>query len=341
MMLFDISSAFHICCHRLAKAFATTEKIDLKDYRVEFYKYMLLLIDQHILMFKTYDNPVICIDNKEKPTWRKEIYPMYKHSRAKTRTNNELMFDYADAYVLLDDFLEAITKYSGIKTVSVPRAEADDIILVLAEFGAANGQKVLVLSPDKDFIQLQTSPLVQQYSWLTRKMISACDKSDGCDMDEWTLDHIVFGDVSDSVPRIVDFQKFKPEVEEYLKSKGIEMTPYEFSGTSYNLDEFEQFGGVFDNMPFGPAKFKKMMAAAGGLEPLLESNTILKDNYERNKMLVMSEGIPKDVRIDILKAYKGEPECNIPALADALGMEISDLPEFIQSKHIESSLFDW
>lgn len=341
MILFDISSAFHMCAHRIAKTFSNGEKINLQDYRKEFHLALFSMLDTHVRMFQKYGEPVICADNKELPSWRLNYYPMYKSGRNKFR-EGQTLFSYSDAYILFDEWLEAIEKFSGMKFIGVPEAEADDIILVLGELANANRLPTVILSPDKDFVQLQTEPYVEQYSWFTKKMVTPEEKTTQGDMKNWILEHICLGDHTDAVPRIVDFQEFKPGVKEYLLSKGMDVTPYEFSRTKYDPDEFEQFGGVFERPKFGPSSLRKMIKEAGGLKPLLESNETLMKNFKRNRILVMASGIPSNLRNKILQAFQVTPKEDIGELARVLDLDVQELPQFLQDKYItKSNLFEW
>lgn len=338
MMLFDISSAFHMGVHRLAKQFGNGGFINISDYRPEFFKGLLWVIDSHQTMFREYGDPVICMDDKSKPCWRKTQYPNYKAQRKKIK-DSQTAFDYGEAYALFTEFLTALEAHSGIKCIGVPEAEADDIILVLGEFLARNRQPVMILSPDKDFIQLQTNPLVSQYSWFTKKIIVPEDKGS---MDTWLLEHVCLGDQTDAVPRICDFREFRPGVKEYLVSKGIHDDPWEFSNRDYNLEEFEAFGGIWQTEKFGPAKLKKLIQDAGSLENLLESDDHLRKNYDRNYQLVMREGIPLDLQAKILEEYQEPVKEDLDAFVGALGLEIQDLPEFLRNKYMSKiSFLDW
>lgn len=341
MMLFDISSAFHMCAHRIAKTFSNGGQINLMDYRKEFHLALFGMIDTHVAMFPNYGEPVICMDNKELPSWRANYYPMYKSGRTKFR-QNQTLFNYSDAYQLFNEWLSAISKYSGMKVIGVPEAEADDIILVLGELANKNRINTLILSPDKDFIQLQTDSFIEQYSWFTKKMVTPEEKTEVGNMNNWILEHICLGDATDAVPRIVDFQEFRPGVKEYLKSKGIEMTPFEFSRVKYDPDEFEQFGGVFERPKFGAVSLRKQIKEHGGLKQLLESNETLLNNFKRNRILVMASGIPSNIRKKILDEFGKSPNENIGEMARELGLDVQDLPNFFQNKYItKGNLLEW
>ena len=83
-------------------------------------------------------------------------------------------------------------------------AEADDIIAALCgELEFDNG-KTLILSGDKDFIQLQRYRNVTQYSPITKKFVNGVNWSD------YLNEHILRGDTGDGVQpqRIVTGQYF-------------------------------------------------------------------------------------------------------------------------------------
>ena len=80
--------------------------------------------------------------------------------------------------------------------VQVERAEADDIIAVIAK-NFHHKEKIMIVSSDKDFQQLQRYPNVEQYS-PSKKGILRCD-----DPYDFLLDHVVRGDSSDGVPNAI------------------------------------------------------------------------------------------------------------------------------------------
>jgi len=73
-------------------------------------------------------------------------------------------------------------------------AEADDIIATLC---SESSDEVMILSGDKDFIQLQKYPNVKQYSPITKKMIN------GFNADDYLKEHVLKGDSSDGVPNVL------------------------------------------------------------------------------------------------------------------------------------------
>ena len=60
-----------------------------------------------------------------------------------------------------------------------------------------NGEKILIVSGDKDFSQLQRYKSVSQYSPITKKMIKVDDPM------EYLYEHVIRGDTGDGVPNIM------------------------------------------------------------------------------------------------------------------------------------------
>ena len=139
---------------------------------------------------KDYGEMVICCDDKD--NWRKEIFPEYKANRRKNRENDPT--DWKTLFELLHEMREELTKYFPYKVMHVDTAEADDIIGVLIEHCEEN--PTLILSSDKDFIQLQKYQGVRQWSPLQKKFVVG-------DPVESLYDKTIRGDTGDGVPNIL------------------------------------------------------------------------------------------------------------------------------------------
>ena len=74
-------------------------------------------------------------------------------------------------------------------------AEADDVIGTLAK--KYPDEKIMIVSGDKDFIQLQKFSNVSQYSPILKKTIN------GEDPNEYIKVHILKGDSSDGIPNVL------------------------------------------------------------------------------------------------------------------------------------------
>lgn len=139
---------------------------------------------------KDYGEMVICCDDKN--NWRKEVFPEYKANRRKNRENDPT--DWKTLFELLHEMREELSKYFPYKVMHVDTAEADDIIGVLIEHCEEN--PTLILSSDKDFIQLQKYQGVRQWSPLQKKFVVG-------DPAESLYDKTIRGDTGDGIPNIL------------------------------------------------------------------------------------------------------------------------------------------
>ena len=170
---------------------------------------------------------VLCYDNKT--NWRRDVFPNYKHSRRKDRKNSKL--DWNAIFDTLHLIRDELTKYFPYKVLEVENAEADDIIASVVFHVASepkNYEKVLILSGDKDFIQLQKHKFVSQYSPIQKKFMN------GLDPTTYIKTHILQGDRSDGVPNFlspdntfVDELRQKPISKRKLET-WIDLEPEDF-----------------------------------------------------------------------------------------------------------------
>lgn len=139
-----------------------------------------------------YGSMVICLDSKD--CWRKSIFPYYKARRQKSREVSPI--DWSQVFVFFNKIKTEIKENFPYKVISVEAAEADDIIAALTK-KFHKQEKILVLSTDKDFIQLQKYPGVSQYSPIKKTYI----KSQNPKMD--LKEHIIRGDSGDGIPNFM------------------------------------------------------------------------------------------------------------------------------------------
>jgi hypothetical protein len=156
-------------------------------------RHMILnTIRTNIKKFREYGEIVIACDNKR--YWRREVFPYYKANRKKSRDASG--HDWASIFECLHKVRTELATSSPYKVIDVDGAEADDVIGVLArKYGAT--QKILILSSDKDFVQLQIHPNITQYSPTLKKYIKTDDA--GAQLKHLILD----GDKSDGIPNIL------------------------------------------------------------------------------------------------------------------------------------------
>ena len=135
---------------------------------------------------------VLTYDSKH--YWRRDYFPNYKAGRKKGRENDSK--DWDAIFNCLNKIKSEFKENLPYKYLEVYGAEADDIIATLCKnLGTAN--KIMIVSGDKDFIQLQKYPNVQQYSPILKKYVN------GHDPITYIKEHILKGDASDGVPNVL------------------------------------------------------------------------------------------------------------------------------------------
>ena len=158
-------------------------------------RHMILnTIRTYVKKFKAEFGPNIIIACDNKKYWRREIFPYYKANRKKSRESSG--HDWNSIFECLNKIRDELREYSPYKVIEVDTAEADDIIAVLSIKHSAN-EKVMILSSDKDFAQLQKYPNVEQYSPILKKFIKE-------PLPSAQLKQLVIrGDKSDGIPNIL------------------------------------------------------------------------------------------------------------------------------------------
>ena len=143
-------------------------------------------------MFKEeYGEVVLTYDSRYQ--WRRDIFPQYKQNRRKGRETDSK--DWDSIFGLLNAIKSEFKEMLPYKYVEVYGAEADDIIGTLCR--EYQDQKTMIISGDKDFIQLQKYENVSQYSPILKKMVN------GHNPDTYIKTHILKGDSSDGVPNVL------------------------------------------------------------------------------------------------------------------------------------------
>ena len=132
-------------------------------------RHMILnVIRTYVKKFKATHGPEVVIACDNRNYWRREIFPQYKASRKKSRDASG--HDWNSIFECLHKIKEELKEHSPYKVVDVDTAEADDIIATLAIRQSIH-EKVMILSSDKDFAQLQRFDNVEQYSPILKKFI--------------------------------------------------------------------------------------------------------------------------------------------------------------------------
>jgi hypothetical protein len=137
---------------------------------------------------------VICCDSY---SWRKDVYPEYKGVRKENRAKDK--YDWQQIFDLIDETLNDIRDNFPYAVIKVDKAEADDIIgaLTIHKAYPLIGEDVIIISADKDFIQLQRHGHVIQWSPMFNKIVKDDNPV------KYLFEHLLKGDSSDGVPNVL------------------------------------------------------------------------------------------------------------------------------------------
>ena len=219
---------------------------------------------------KEYGQIVIACDGRK--YWRKEIFEHYKAGRKKARDASDL--DWKLIFDTLSEMRDDLIKYFPYKVIHVDRAEADDVIATMTKWLQSNelvqeglmeeAQKILILSSDKDFKQLQLlEGEVKQWSPMQKKYVTASK----AEIKTWMIEHVAKGDSGDGVPNVLsaDDVFVKGERQKVMSAK--------------RLEEFLEKG-----------------------KDACRTDTERR-NWDRNEKLVLFDYIPEDVQNEIVQTY--------------------------------------
>ena len=137
------------------------------------------------------NNIVLCADAGD--PWRRDIYPNYKHARRKGRVDSAT--DWDNIFNMITEIKNEIAENFPYVMMYVEKAEADDIIATLVKH---TNEPIMIISGDKDFVQLQTNTKVKQYSPIQKKFVG-----EGVDPKIFLHEQIIKGDRSDGIPNIL------------------------------------------------------------------------------------------------------------------------------------------
>ena len=139
-----------------------------------------------------YGEMVIACDNTN--VWRKKEFPYYKANRKKSQEKSEL--DWKGIFECLNKIRTELKEFFPYRIIDVESAEADDVIATLV-LSKNEDQKILILSGDKDFIQLHRFSSVKQFDPVRKRWIQNENPK------RYLLEHIMKGDSGDGVPNIL------------------------------------------------------------------------------------------------------------------------------------------
>jgi hypothetical protein len=158
-------------------------------------RHMILnTIRTYVKKYKNTHGPEVVIACDNRNYWRREVFPYYKAMRKKNREATG--HDWSSIFECLGKIKQELKESSPYKVLDIETCEADDIIAVLA-MKYSSTQKIMILSSDKDFAQLQKFPNVEQYSPILKKVIK--EPLPAAQLKQL----IIRGDKGDGIPNIL------------------------------------------------------------------------------------------------------------------------------------------
>ena len=235
-------------------------------------KFKQSIINAAMKVFPVVDRSkcIFCMDCPRKEIWRSDIYPEYKASRNRLASTYDFdmnkVFQYAYNYILP----KVIDQFDAIKVQS-KSAEGDDIIAVLTKKYTNSGKKVVIISRDRDMVQLHDDNTTiitvdgtirtpqQEMETLIKKNINSQITAK-----QFLLFKILVGDPSDDIPNV---------------KEGI-----------------------------GPKRALEYVTDRDKLVKLLSEDHVAAQSFARNKKLIAMSQIPEEVSDLILQITKQQLE---------------------------------
>ena len=235
---------------------------------------------------------IVCCDGG---SWRKDYYPEYKASRKKNRDSDSK--DWDSIFNTFTKVRQEISEHLPFDVIHEFGVEADDIIATLVketqEFG--KHEPVMIISSDKDFIQLHKYDNVKQYSPITRKMVTHEDPIN------YLREHIFRGDSSDGVPNVL-------------------------SSDDTFIDEDKK------QTPLSKKKIELWLDNYNNLEEVMPSQAYR--NFQRNNKVINLDEIPEEVTDKIMDKYNNiKPTPNMKALNYLIVNRLNMLTEQVGDFH--------
>ena len=238
-------------------------------------------IRMYRIMFKEeYGEVVLTYDSRH--YWRREIFPQYKQNRKKGRENDSK--DWDSIFGLLNAMKSEFKEILPYKFLEVYGAEADDIIGTLCK--EYQDQKTMIVSGDKDFIQLQKYDNVKQYSPILKKYVN------GHNPDTYIKTHILKGDSSDGVPNVLspDHTFLEGLRQRPLSKKKIEAWIKSETGMSEEVKRNYQRNHKLINLDNTPEDLQKSILDTFNEAPYGDRSKIL-TYFIENKLKELTDSI--------------------------------------------------
>jgi 5'-3' exonuclease len=208
MIIYDFSLALNANVHTIDKL---GEEVNARNLRIR-------LLDHLVAVNKKFKDEygeeiVLALDAS---SWRSFYFKHYKCRRKSKRKEDK--FNWDDIYKIYEQIIEEFKENLPYKIIRIKGCEGDDLIAVLAN---NSKEKVLIVSRDKDFMQLLDNDNIKQYDPVFDDFIQ---KDENIKLKLFT--HIMKGDDSDDIPCVYSPSDFYTK-ENRERQKSIKKTEME------------------------------------------------------------------------------------------------------------------
>lgn len=255
----------------IAISSVVVQKLDIEENMIR--HFILNTLRMYNKKFrKEYGRMVIACDSS---TWRREYFPNYKYKRREGREKDEVeKANWQEIFRIISLIRDELDQHSPYDVIKVDGAEADDIIGALAintqEFG--QHEPVMIVSADKDFVQLQKYKNVKQYTPIQKKFVTEKNPN------TYLFEHVLKGDSGDGVPNVLSGDN--------VFAEGIRQSPVTRKKIDYWTENAQDLKSVME-----PEVYR---------------------NYVRNKKLIDLEEMPIDLRDNILSIFNEKSDEDKP-----------------------------
>lgn len=166
-------------------------KDDLSTQKTEKDRHEAINLIRHVILSQLkyyntkykqqYGKLIVCCDGKN--YWRKKLFPYYKANRKTMRSKIDL--DWSLIFETINETIDDLRANFLFPVVRVDYAESDDVIATLTKYFQDHEgiegpmfdskQNILIVSSDKDFVQLHVYDNVKQISPVTKRFVEDPD----------------------------------------------------------------------------------------------------------------------------------------------------------------------
>lgn len=203
-ILIDLSQVVLGACYAFKDDLSTTKTSEDRANAINLIRHVILSqLKYYNTKYKQqYGKLIVCCDGRN--YWRKKVFPYYKANRKAMRSKIDM--DWNLIFETINEVIDDLHNNFLFPVIRVDYAESDDVIATLTKYfqdhEVVEGpmfdakQEILIVSSDKDFVQLQTFDNVKQISPVTKKFVDDPNPA------LYLAKKCVIGDKGDGIPNV-------------------------------------------------------------------------------------------------------------------------------------------